>query len=192
MEMHRQAALAIAALTALGGCGESPSPPPASLQAEAPPFCARPVEAKPTPPLDLDLWFESEPRPGATVRVGLAVIPRVDLPDAELSFGVPEEIPVVEGRREWRGALARDRRQAIFLTVRVPETGSYSLRGRAQAAFPDGTRLNRVAALAVPPSTEPGAGGRQASSKASPDSEGVLKTNDRGETIREFPAESPK
>lgn len=174
------------------GCGESfdaargkpPLPPSTAAAPSAPVSPARESAgpAKAAPPLDLQFWFESEPSPGATVKLGLGVTPRIDLPACELAFLLPEDVPVVEGAREWRGPLARDRFHAVFLTVRVPDAARRLLRGRAQAAFPDGSRVGRVAELVL--------NGRSPEKPAA--EPGVLKTNARGEPIIEFPAESPK
>ena len=183
--------LPVAGLLALAACSDA-VPPPADTSAPPPPQMAPAIprlSGKPTSPLDLDLWFESEPKSGETVKVGLSVTPRVDLPDVELGFVVPGNLPVVSGDREWRGPLARDRRQTIFLTIRVPDDRRHSLRGRTHAALADGTHLHREAELVINRlAPEDGPVGKSAPAEPT----GTLKTNDRGEPILEFPAETRK
>jgi hypothetical protein len=170
------------------GCGDSrpsssssapPSQPPTTIAAPSP-FEIRDASSKPAPPLDLQFWFESDPSPGADVKIGLAVTPRIDLADCELTFLPPDDVPVTAGAREWRGALSANRRQTIFPVVRAPDGARRVLRAQAQAAFPDGTRLNRYAELIL----NPGAPAKPSGPG------GELKTNDRGEQILEFQAET--
>ena len=173
---------ALAAATVLGGCGErlpaEPQRAKAGLPADAPAGATPGPAAKPAPPMDLDFWFDTPPAPGATVRVGLAVTPRTDLPDCELAVELPPNLAVVEGNRTWRGPVASGRRQALFLTLTVPDGERYELHGSALAAMGGGARLARTAELVV--------NGPAAPKAAAP--AGVLKVNSRGERILELPS----
>lgn len=183
---------AAAAALALAACGRDAPPPAAAGPAEnSPPpaasAAAPPAEraAKPSPAVDVDFWFESPPQPGAAVKLGLMATARMDLPACEMAVLLPDDVPVADGEPRWRGPLARDRSHTLFVTIRDPDARRRVLRGRAEAVFPDGARVSRTAELALNGASPAGA------EKPSPEA-GVLKTNDRGERILEFPAEAPK
>jgi hypothetical protein len=173
--MHRMLPLTLAICAALGGCtGQTDGPPqPIPSQTDAPAA----THVKPDQPLDLEFWFDTRPAPGATVRLGLAVTPRTDLPACELSVQLPAKFPVVEGKRTWRGRIERGRRHAHFLSIRVPDDARHRLFASAHAVV-EGARFARTVELVID--------GR---APAKPAPTGELKTNTRGETIFDFPAE---
>jgi hypothetical protein len=186
------ASAALSAAVAVCGCGDRPSPPHRSLpESASPPTPSHaagsipPGEGrsdKPEQPLDLEFWFDTPPAPGASVRLGVAVTPRADLPDCSVEVQLPQGIEVVTGDRVWQGPLARARRSDRFLTVRVPDGRRYELVASAVARYPGGTRAARTARLVIdgPLSPKPAAPA------------GAIKTNSRGEKILELPADSSR
>jgi hypothetical protein len=160
-----------AAVLMAAGCGDRPG----SIAAPASP--SRPAAAvKPGPPLDLELWIENDPAPGAVVRLGCAVTPGADSAACELSVILPDGLTVTEGNRTWRGPVACGRRQAHGVGVRVPDGRPYVVQVSASIDLGGGARAARTAELVI---------NGPAPAKPAP-SAGELKTNSRGETILEM------
>lgn len=183
-------------LPVVGGCGESrPSKPGGSIDAGAPASKnavttapgvdrdARPSTAKPAPPIALEFVVESPSAVDAPARLLLAVTPSIDLPDCVLTVHLPEGLALAEGSLSWRGAIGRNQRQTLSLAVRVPDGQRHEIIATARNAFDGGTVLARSATLVL------NAGAASAKPTAP---QGVLKTNSRGEPIRELPGDDAK
>jgi hypothetical protein len=165
----------LAALAASAGCGDSRVPGAPAAEASAPP-----PRAKADPPIDLDLHIDA-PDAGGLARIRVDVSSRVDLDRCEVDVRLPDGVAVAAGRPAWRGALARGRRQALELAVRVPDGRRYEITAAARARFEDGTVAARTVSRAVNAAAE---------KPAAP--AGEMKTNSRGESILELPAGPPR
>jgi hypothetical protein len=156
------------------GCGERPPAGPRAEPAGAPAAAAIP---KPDPPMDLELLFVPDPDPVKPARLTVAVTPRTDLPEIRVSIQLPEGAEAVEGKAAWRGTIARGRREARDMVVRLPAGRPHVLRASAVADLGGGARAVQTAELVV---------GGPAGPKPAP--LGEPKTNSRGEAILEMKA----
>jgi hypothetical protein len=174
--------VALAAALAATGCGDPRDDREAAKagSASARPAPARPA-VKPAPPIDLEAWFEARPVPGSVARVNVAVTSDVDLDDCTLSVRLPEGLALADGATEWRGALARGRRQTHALDVRVPDGRRSELVVSVRADLGGGTVAARSMTLVL---------NDDAAKPASP--EAGVTTNSRGEKILELPAGPPR
>jgi hypothetical protein len=169
----------LTALLAPAGCGEQRvAGGPAKGNAAT--FPAAPSRAKPASPIALDLEFDA-PAPGGVVRIHLSATSQVDLDRCEITVRLPEGLTVVEGQTKRQVALARGQRQTHSLDIRAPDGRRYEIAATARARIEEGTVAARSISRALNDTVEKPAA-----------SEGGLKTNSRGEAIRELPAGPPR
>jgi hypothetical protein len=179
--------IACAGLVAiLGGCGEQRSAGTYGASATGAPAKGASrtavnnlaAQAKPASPIILEFVAESPPAAGAATRIVLTVASSADLPDCEVTVRLPEGVALAGGSLSWRGAVAREGRQALPFTVQVPAGRRCEIAASARCAFPDGTVAARSSTLVLNPEA----------GHAKPDvPPGTLKINDRGERILELP-----
>ena len=164
----------LAATGLLGGCGNAVAPPPPAAPK------APVASSKADPPLDIELVFVADPDAAKPGRLTVAVTSHLDLPDVEVTVRLPDGLEAPERAPAWHGRIERSRQQRTHaIAIRTPDARRYDLTVTATALLEDGTRVTRVASLAINPDAAPDKPSAPA---------GEIKTNSRGEKILEMPA----
>jgi hypothetical protein len=184
MIMRTSVWLLLVAAATWAGCGSSDAPGANDGAVGIPagtPSKARPAPrlAKPDPPIDLEILYETEPAPGAPARVVLGYTSDIDLLDCRLSVRLPDGVTLAEGAATWRGSIARGQKMTHRMAVRLPDTRRRELIVTVTGDVGGGTRVVRSASVVFHPDT---------TLKKTDSPLGVRKTNSRGEVIQDLPA----
>ncbi len=163
---------------ALVGCGKGRPGDTNGVSAAADHVAPAATSAKRSPPIVLEFVAENPADADAPARILLAATASVDLPDCVMTVSLSEGATLAEGSLTWRGALVRGRRQTHAFAVRVPDGRRGEITAAARAEHDGGTVVAREATLVLDPGAAP-------AKPAVPP--GTLKTNSRGEPIRELP-----
>jgi hypothetical protein len=134
---------------------------------------------KPKPPLNLKLTVDTEVTVGDAVQMTLSVVPRHDSGRLEISVELPEGIAHVSGPLAWTGPAVKDRAVSIQFEVRLPEAGSYTVRGRGSITLSNGSTWTQPISARLDPTTTPVRSEKPASR---------LRRDRDGRTVIEIPA----
>jgi len=159
-------AVTLAAAGLLGGCGNAVAPPPPAAPK------APVASSKADPPLDIELVFVADPDAAKPGRLTVAVTPRIDLANVEVTIRLPAGAEAATGVPSWRGRIDRGQRHLHDMAIRVPAGRRCELLATARADLGGGMVVARSASLVI----------NEGSAKAEPPT-GTVIMNSRGEAV---------
>lgn len=161
--------VAIAAL-AISGCRD------AGRDNDRPnPITVEKVVMKPSSPLQLDMWFESIPRPGAKATLHFSAVPDADFNAMEMKVSLPKTLAKAGGESQRSFKPVKGVKGELRIDCAIPDDNCHEIIATATATLPDGTKFANSCSLILNKSKLP-----------APPQNGKPKVNDRGEKIIEF------
>lgn len=110
------------------------------------------AQAKPEPPLQIELGFKGQPSPGKPATVIITVSSQIDQPRVKLALELPHGIRLAqEGTLlSWAFDLQADEAKQIAVRVMVDDAGEYQLAGRLATMLSGKLlRMNKVLYLVI-------------------------------------------